>query len=588
MSRARRIALRAYLTARHPGTAAWLERRLAARMPSSAWAQRRERERRRHDLAVQAREWYRRSARPVLVAVVGPGADARATARAARRTTAAPVTRTVVVPDPAAARTALRPGEDLVLLRAGVRPRAGWLPPLQLAAHQASGSVVGPRLLDADGTLASAGVALTPDGPEHRWAGRPASWPPAAPLQPALALDGACLYVRGDAVAAFAGAFAGTLDDAAEALCAQVWAGGRRVLLAPASSVVARPAPPRAKPTEPRGTQKIVYVTQDTGIGGGHRVIYTHLNGLAARGHDVELWTLAPSGPDWFALDATVRRFSDYPTLAAALAPLDAIKVATWWETAPWVWEASRTAGVAVYWVQDIETSYYPNDVAAHADVLASYRPEFHFFAGCEWIAGQLRELGIRDVTAFTPGLDERAIRPLEGIERRADVVLALGRSNPLKDFPLTLATYQALGDLAPELWLFGIEPQLVDGLGPRARYIERPSDEEVNRLLNEATILLQTSKHEGFCLPVLEAMAAGAAVVCTDAHGNRDFCVHGENCLMPADRSPAALASAIHQLLADPAMRERLSANGRATAAAYAWPAKLDELDRRYREIAG
>ena len=38
--------------------------------------------------------------------------------------------------------------------------------------------------------------------------------------------------------------------------------------------------------------------------------------------------------------------------------------------------------------------------------------------------------------------------------------------------------------------------------------------------------MFVQTSRHEGFCLPPLEAMAAGAPVVCTDAHGNRDFCV--------------------------------------------------------------
>jgi glycosyltransferase involved in cell wall biosynthesis len=393
--------------------------------------------------------------------------------------------------------------------------------------------------------------------------------------------------VRADAAVALASAFAGTLDDAAEALCATAWAAGRRVLLAPAASVVAEPAPARAAAPAARPTgRRIIYVTQDTGIGGGHRVIYTHLNGLAERGYEVELWTLAPTGPDWFDLAAPVRRFADYPALAEALAPIDAIKVATWWETAPWVWEATRVHGVPVYWVQDIETTYYPTDLAAHADVLASYRPEFHFFTGCEWISDQLRELGLEGPTTFTPGLDVGALRPLEHVERREDVVLALGRSQPLKDFPLTRAAYQALPEPVPELWLFGIEPALAEGLGERVTYIERPSDERVNELYNEATILLQTSKHEGFCLPVLEAMAAGAAVVTTDAHGNRDFCVDGENCLMPAERTPAALAAAVRRLLDDPALRARFAAEGRATALRFAWPAKLDELAEHYRRL--
>ena len=98
-----------------------------------------------------------------------------------------------------------------------------------------------------------------------------------------------------------------------------------------------------------------------------------------------------------------------------------------------------------------------------------------------------------------------------------------------------------------PELCLFGIEPELGSEHG--ARYVDRPSDEDVNELFNEATVFVQTSTHEGFCLPPLEAMATGGAVVCTDAHGNRDFCVDGENCLMPeptiaavsgGDRPPA------------------------------------------------
>jgi glycosyltransferase involved in cell wall biosynthesis len=104
--------------------------------------------------------------------------------------------------------------------------------------------------------------------------------------------------------------------------------------------------------------------------------------------------------------------------------------------------------------------------------------------------------------------------------------------------------------------------------------------------MLNEATVLLQTSKHEGFCLPPLEAMAAGAAVVCTDANGNRDFCAHERNCLMPA-RDADSVRDALQRLLEDAPLRERLTDAGRETAVAYDWQRKLDELDARYRRLA-
>jgi glycosyltransferase involved in cell wall biosynthesis len=528
----------------------------------------------------------------VVVVVVGAGGARRRTARAARWTTSPRRVRVVSVANTAAARAAVRPGEDLVLLRAGAQPQRGWIPALQLAAHQAAGAVVGPRVLDAQGRIASVGCERRRAGPAHRFAGHGEDWPAAAPLRAVAGVDGACLYVRGDAVGVLDDC-SGGLDDAAAHACAAAWAEGRRVLVAPAASVTAAVAAPRATATEHRkaraetGGLRIVYVTQDTGVGGGHRVVFTHVNGLAERGHDVELWTLADTGPDWFDLRVPVRRFVDYPSLANDLAPIDAVKVATWWETADWVWEASRRNGIPVYWVQDIETSYYPTDPVGSADVLASYRPEFTYFAGSEWISDELRELGVEEVTTFTPGLDTDAVRPMPGVEREEDVILALGRSNPLKDFPLTRSAYLALPEPRPRLWLFGIEPELADGLGDRVTYIERPSDDEINRLLNQATILLQTSKHEGFCLPPLEAMAAGAAVVCTDAHGNRDFCVDGENCLMP-DHDTTSVRDALQRLLYDTTLRVHLAANGRTTAAQYAWPTKLDQLDEHYRALAG
>ena len=89
------------------------------------------------------------------------------------------------------------------------------------------------------------------------------------------------------------------------------------------------------------GKLRIVYVTWDTGVGGGHRDIFEHLNRLIERGHEAELWTRRAGPPDWFDLRAPVRSFDSFDELAEALEPLKAIKVATWWATGPAVWLAS-------------------------------------------------------------------------------------------------------------------------------------------------------------------------------------------------------------------------------------------------------
>jgi glycosyltransferase involved in cell wall biosynthesis len=104
--------------------------------------------------------------------------------------------------------------------------------------------------------------------------------------------------------------------------------------------------------------------------------------------------------------------------------------------------------------------------------------------------------------------------------------------------------------------------------------------------LFNLATVFVQTSIHEGFALPPLEAMASGCAVVCTDAHGNRDFCEHEQNCLMPAPECDA-VSSAIARLLADEQLRERLGRAGERTAAEYSWERRIDALESFFGSVA-
>ena len=97
-----------------------------------------------------------------------------------------------------------------------------------------------------------------------------------------------------------------------------------------------------------------------------------------------------------------MRSFDDYEELIDALAPVEAIKVATWWNTAAPVWLASVLHGIPVYFVQDIETSYYANNPAVQDAVLASYRHEFRYMTISSWNRDRLRELDL-DATLIPP-----------------------------------------------------------------------------------------------------------------------------------------------------------------------------------------
>lgn len=509
---------------------------------------------------------------------------------------------------------ATAPERDVVILNSDMQALPGWLQCLQYAAHRdADMGIVGAQLLYPDGRIQFGGTVRNRDQPrwfDHRYRFKPGDWGPAAQTSPALAVTGACMYVRRELLDEV-----GLLDErygmAYEDVdwCLRAWLAGRQVRYFPPAQLVHHESLTRGAVQgerelasqrlfwerwseffdaravrTPAGRLRIVYVTEDTGVGGGHRDVFEHLTRLAARGHEVALYTLGQR-PDWFALPAQVaiRSFPDYDALARALSQLQAIKVATWWMTAAHVWRASVPRGIPVYFVQDIETSYYPDHEQARHAVLDSYRPELHYMTISAWNRERLRELGLH-AALIPPGIDLDTFKPRPDVARREDMVLALGRSNPLKNLPLTLAAWRALDTPRPELCLFGIEPELATD--PGMRYVTAPGDEQVNELFCQATVFVQTSTHEGFALPPLEAMATGAAVVTTDAHGNRDFCRDGVNCLMP-DPDPRAVSGAIARLLSDPELRARLGRAGIETAAEYAWERRIDALEKFFEGVA-
>ncbi|HEY1451134.1 MAG TPA: glycosyltransferase [Solirubrobacteraceae bacterium] len=514
---------------------------------------------------------------------------------------------------------------DVVVLNSDVEARPGWLACLQYAASEEQDiGIVGARLLYPDGRIQFAGTVRNLGAPQwfdHRYRFKPADWGPAGLANAALAVTGACMYVKREVIETV-----GLLDErypmAYEDVdwCLRTWQAGYRVMYFPAASLYHHESVTRGTDLgereresqrifweqwgdffdardvlTPEGKLRVAYVTEDTGIGGGHRDIFEHLNRLQERGHEVSLYTLGQR-PEWFELNVPVHSFEYYDELVEALAPLDAIKVATWWNTAAPVWHASVLHGIPTYFVQDIETSYYPDDERTRHAVIDSYRPEFRYMTISSWNRERLRELGL-DAELIPPGIDLENFRPLAEVERRQDMVLAIGRTNPLKNLPLTIDAWRVLGGAdvngaeaagapggRPELCLFGIEPELASE--PGMRHVQSPSDEQVNELFNEATVFIQTSTHEGFALPPLEAMATGCAVLCTDAHGNRDFCVDGENCLMP-EPNPESVGAALARLLADEALRERLGRAGIETAQDFAWELRIDALEQFLAAVA-
>jgi glycosyltransferase involved in cell wall biosynthesis len=504
---------------------------------------------------------------------------------------------------------------DVVILNSDIEAHDGWLKALQYGAYEFGENVgiVGPKLLYPDGRIQSAGSYRNTEDPEwfdHYYRFQESDYGPANVPQYTLGITGACQYVKRELIDAI-----GILDEGFEFAfedmdyCLRGWGKNYRTLYFPASTLTHHESATRAKNKNigekekqavvyfwekwgdwfdnrnvknEHGQTRIIFVLQTLGYSGGIKIVVEHANRLAEAGFAPEIWSL-DDGAVW-PINVPTRSFKNYRKLIAALEDEEAIKVATWWETAFPVWLSSIRKGIAVNFIQEIESWFYPNDPDAQRTVISCYRKEFKNMTTSSYNLDEIQQLGLK-ADLIPCGYDETVYFKQENVPKEKDVLLSVGRSFFQKNFDFSLRSWKALGEKRPRFWLFGSEPDM-KSLDDRITYHFKPSDNEVNDLYNQATVFMQTSRHEGFCIPLLEAMATGTPVIATDAHGNRDFCIDGKTALMVDHDDTNALTAAIERLLKDKKLQDKLSRNALKEAEKYTWPVITGKLVKFYDKI--
>jgi L-malate glycosyltransferase len=153
---------------------------------------------------------------------------------------------------------------------------------------------------------------------------------------------------------------------------------------------------------------------------------------------------------------------------------------------------------------------------------------------------------------------------------------LAVGRVSPNKALESTIAALavartrgdggawlQVIGKPATDSYVTALQRYVAElGLADAVQFAGHADDATVEAAYATADVLVVTSEHEGFCVPVVEAMAAGMPVVAFDA-GAVPEVLGGAGVLVP-DKDPYALAMAITALLHDAPRRDAAVAAGR------------------------
>ena len=107
----------------------------------------------------------------------------------------------------------------------------------------------------------------------------------------------------------------------------------------------------------------------------------------------------------------------------------------------------------------------------------------------------------------------------------------------------------------------------------------------QLEDLYAAAALLVTATRYEGFGLPVLEAMARGVPVVCSDIPVLRE--VAGEEAVFVDPAEPASIAGGMRRLLAGGAEVERLRIAGRERAARFTWEATAEATAAAYEAAA-
>ena len=214
----------------------------------------------------------------------------------------------------------------------------------------------------------------------------------------------------------------------------------------------------------------------------------------------------------------------------------------------------------------------------------------------------------------FAPG-DRRQARKAVGLDPDAQVILFVGRIQPLKGPSLAVDTLAALHRRAahmrpgvaekskkPTLAIIGgpsgpqgeaeldrvrraVEAHRLDGF---VRIVEPQPHEMLSTFYRAADVCLVTSRSESFGMVALEAAACATPVVAAAVGGLTTVVVDGETGFLVARRTPEDFAEPVSRLLDDPEHAARIGRRASSRAKAYTWRRAASQLWERVESLTG
>jgi len=307
----------------------------------------------------------------------------------------------------------------------------------------------------------------------------------------------------------------------------------------------------------------IAYVMMDVGLTGGSKIIFEHINRLAAAGHTVNLLITGRYHPTVaFPLNIKPIRVTK-GRLREYLRHAD-IAVATFWPTVYMLQEALQTIPSCkmVYMIQGWEPYFYAEkQLDERRKAEATYAMPMEKVAVSSWLCNKLEREFNTHAELLVNTIDTGVFRPIgERVDRPKKVLFLLRNESVLRGYEKTVSLAQALhNQLKVEIHAFGtVKPK---GFPVVHQFHFRPTGRDLAQLYSSCHVYIETSRWQGFGLAPLEAMACGTPCVLSDSGGINEYARNNRNSFIhPFDDPDEQYVHSVRKLLKDQALYQRLS----------------------------
>ncbi len=340
---------------------------------------------------------------------------------------------------------------------------------------------------------------------------------------------------------------------------------------------------------------KISYILPDfdeNATSGGLYVIFEHCNGLIRRGHSVRAFNSVGRKSRYLRLDCEVERHHQDPAVVESSAP--DIIVGTHWRTYFFlrgIQGGLRNGARLFFLIQSDDRALVNPEERALVDkaltgTCAGAMPIYKI-AVSRYIQDILRDDFGQGSFYVKNGFEPRKVTALLCKTEKVRIVARYDTSQ-YRGWDLVDDVLRRISKDRDDVEIHLFEMKEKKPTRYRSIFHKGLTGDRLLGLLKSCDIYIAGSRYEGFAYPALEAMSQGCVVSCTDAGGNREFCVDGETSLLSGRDDAEALYNNVKRLLDDKTLRGRLRANGIKKAYEFRWADSIEMLEKAFLSASG